>query len=196
MTGCHDYECAESARAEERTIVPVDLTLAHAYIPALSCIMRSSIMIFVVSRPWATMSIPIHVLLCLFLFADRVIRNENIFDSNSLMSTIAASSLLNTFRADGTLSQGMVVSDNWALGCRIIYCAASVLLLLNYDVGVAVVDSTSKGRLGKIVSRPFTALLHCALLSFVLQTPLSADSVGTHSVGTRSFAFMLLSLCW
>lgn len=80
--------------------VPVDLKLAHTYLPALICLCKGSALILLISRQWVSQNVPVLIILCILLYMDRVVRDENIFDSNALLSTILVSHAINMFRMD------------------------------------------------------------------------------------------------
>lgn len=193
-SGFDTDDCEKSSNAQ----MPVDLRLAHTYVPALSCLTRSSLLVLLISRPWSAASVPVHTLLCICLLADRVIRHESIFDSNSLMCTIAAASFVNTLRTgpmDGALT---IVNEHQRLASNVAYAGISLLLLLGYDVGSMGIESAFKTGLGvaNLPSRPLTVVLHCVLLALAVQTKLSPDAMGTHSIMFRSYAFLCLSVGW
>lgn len=81
------------------TSTPVDLRLAHTYLPAFSCLVRATVLIVVLSRQWGIESVPLQIVLALVLYIERVVRNENIFDSNAVLCSILGAHVINLFRA-------------------------------------------------------------------------------------------------
>ena len=77
----------------------IDLTLASSYIPALSCLARSTVLIMVMSRDWAFHSLPLLMLLCLVLYVERIVRRETILDSSALVCTLLAAHIINICRS-------------------------------------------------------------------------------------------------
>ena len=63
------------------------------------CLLRTSFVIVLMSREWATHSIPTLILLGIFLYVDRVVRQELIFDSSALTSTVFVTHVLNICRS-------------------------------------------------------------------------------------------------
>lgn len=54
----------------------VDLRLAQTYVPAFTCLLRCSVLIILLSRPWACYSLPLHACLGAAIYVDRVARSE------------------------------------------------------------------------------------------------------------------------
>lgn len=78
---------------------PVDFSLASTYIPGILCLLRTSLIIILMSREWATHSIPTLILLSIFLYVDRIVRQEIIFDSSALTCTVFVTHVLNICRS-------------------------------------------------------------------------------------------------
>lgn len=77
----------------------VDLTLASTYIPAITCLLRTTMLVVLMSRDWATHSMPTLIILGIFMYVDRVVRQEIIFDSSALTCTVYAMHVLNLCRS-------------------------------------------------------------------------------------------------
>lgn len=79
--------------------MPVDLRLAQTYVPAFTCLLRCSVLIILLSRPWACYSLPLHACLGAVIYVDRVARSEVILDSNAMMGTLLVAHTVNAFRS-------------------------------------------------------------------------------------------------
>lgn len=77
----------------------VDLRLASTYIPALTCLIRTSIVLVLISREPVVHSTPALIGLGLVLYLDRIVREEVIFDSSALTYTIFVAHVLNLSRS-------------------------------------------------------------------------------------------------
>lgn len=169
----------------------VDFSLASTYIPGILCLLRTSLLTIIMSREWATHSIPTLILLGIFLYVDRIVRQEVIFDSSALTCTLFVAHLLNICRSkiahvdplvaiaasQGTNSSTIgpaasspplgISSQSWWVEQQVIfvaYSAVSTLLLLNIDVSAIALPSKSASFscFAPIVFHPSEAS-HCLL---------------------------------
>lgn len=76
----------------------VDLRLASTYVPALTCLIRTSMVLLLISRESITRSTPALIGTGLALYLDRIVRQEVIFDSSALTCTIFVAHVLNLCR--------------------------------------------------------------------------------------------------
>ena len=99
----HHLQSASAAASNGPTSImkaaAVDLTLASTYIPAITCLLRTTMLVVLMSRDWATHSMPTLIILGIFMYVDRVVRQEIIFDSSALTCTVYAMHVLNLCRS-------------------------------------------------------------------------------------------------
>lgn len=154
-----DSSSRKNRRGGQILNMAVDLTLASTYLPALLCILRSSVLIVLMSRERVTHSMPILILIGIILYVERILRQEVIFDSSALTCTVFAIHVLNICRSsiahiDGEISATATSSNisssalfesssvrdgdlmmgihGWV--CMVMYSASSILLLLDFDL--------------------------------------------------------------
>ena len=160
---------SSSHQLQQQQQVPVDLTLASTYVPAILCLLRASFLIVIMSRDWTTHNMPALIIIGIMLYVDRVVRQEIIFDSSALTCTIYAVHVLNLCRSriahiDAPLldvqwpllnnvthassqQQQQIVMAAWQHHLAMVaYSVASVLLLM--DVDIASLAWPSKGKYG------------------------------------------------
>jgi hypothetical protein len=77
----------------------VDFTLASTYVPGILCLVRTSLIIVLMSREWATHSILTLIFLGMCLYVDSMVWQEVIFDSSALTCTIFVTHVLNICRS-------------------------------------------------------------------------------------------------
>lgn len=83
----------------------MDLRLARTYIPGFACLAKGLVLIFILSRPWVFMNIQFHVGLCILLYFNRIMRHEEIFDSNAMLFCIVIAHAINMYRFTHPLAQ-------------------------------------------------------------------------------------------
>lgn len=93
-----DHDCNDDG-CEGRSAPVVDFSLASTYVPGILCLLRTAFVIVLMSREWATHSIPTLIILGIFLYVDRIVRQEVIFDSSALTCTIFVTHVLNICRS-------------------------------------------------------------------------------------------------
>jgi hypothetical protein len=89
----------------------VDLTLASTYLPAVTCLIRSALVIFLISRESVMRSVAALIGTGIALYLDRLIRRESIFDSSALTCTVFVAHVLNLCRSGGIATGGAVSAD-------------------------------------------------------------------------------------
>lgn len=77
---------------------PVDLSLATTYVPGFYCLLRGTVLVLAIIK--YPLSVPTLMVLCMFLYVDRSVRRESIFDGNAVLCAILAAHILNVFRSD------------------------------------------------------------------------------------------------
>lgn len=197
-------------RTSERA--PVDLRLAKTYMPGLSCLARGTVLILVMSRPWASLNVPLLMIFCTILYIDRAVRVEGIFDSNALLCTLLASHAANIFRSDPENHQLFIAdgatgpNDLRAIAFQACFVVFSLTLLAGIDPftvsqyaarGILHTgpDSETQHHVG--VCRGYIVVLNGVLLMCVIQTPLERSSVVSPvQIMIRGYGFLLLSLAW
>ena len=195
-------------------------------------------------------SLPTLILLGILLYVDRIVRQEVIFDSSALTSTVFVTHVLNVCRskiahidpsssllltpaafdalqplqtsnytsqfidATAAVASTYSVQSSWWWQQQVflaIYCAASILLLLNLDVSVYAVPP--KSSCSPVI--PFflghahtatnhqqqlhvsTIVLHCLFVGTLLQIPVGREEfMVPWKIMLRSFVFTSLSICW
>lgn len=88
----------------------VDLRLASTYIPACNALFKATCLILAVAHIHADdhRIIAILILLCVPLYIDKILTQENIFDCNSMLCTLHASYMINAIRH--ILGKGMFLA--------------------------------------------------------------------------------------
>ena len=188
--------------------VPVDLRLAKTYMPALSCLARGTVLILIVSRPWASLNVPLLMVFCTILYIDRAVRVEAIFDSNALLCTLLASYAANIFRSDPENHQLLISSvtttaattvsgpsDIWSIGLQACFVVFSLTLLAGIDPFTMSTEIQQQSAFS--ACKGYVVILNGILLMCVIQTPLDRSSVVSPvQILIRGYGFLLLSLAW
>ena len=163
---------------------PVDLALAHTYIPGITCLVRAAFLIMSITLPSVMPSGPVLLVVATVLFLDRSIRLENIFDSNAVLCTLHASYMIQSIRQ---CSKPMFVAP------PILFSAAQSLLIaiatvLTLDLQILPLYD------GKF--KRTAIILETVLLSFIIQAPCEYSATTGKSLTIQSFVFVMLSLTW
>lgn len=163
---------------------PVDLALAHTYIPGITCLLRAALLI--IAMTW-TERLPTGTVLLVvstFLFLDRSIRLENIFDSSAVLCTLQASYMI---KSTIQCSQPMFTSVPMVFSAaQSLLIAISTLLVMDFNV-----LPLCSGKHKRLV-----ITLQAVLLSLIMQSPaVTVPTIG-RVVTIQSFVFVVLSLVW
>jgi hypothetical protein len=176
-----------------RTIV--DLQMAQTYIPAFFCIMKSSVLIFLLCSTYVSNHILIQLSLIIFLYIDRVVRNEAIFDSNAILCNILTFYIINNFRSvENTKPHRYLSVSAVPVICHIlqgIYCSSAVLLFFGCETYPCIIRKTHSH-----TAKPYIIIMHGVLLVCIVQLPEHGIAFNQHFTITRSYAFLLLSIAW
>lgn len=172
--------------------VPVDMTLAHTYIPAIACIMKATAFILVVANSSAILYPPILMGSASVLMIDRIVRAESIFDSNALLCAILASYVIDSIRIQheqSLLFHGPYGSRYQAVAS---FVCALVSIALVLDAPWIQAQASSP-----LSQKSWTLVLQIFTLFIVSQTPLQDEHRAEHDhVMMRSFMFLFLSVMW
>jgi hypothetical protein len=76
----------------------VDLQLAQTYVPGLYCLLRSSIVILLMTRANVSEDMSLLLVMSIIIYVDRTFRRESIFDSNAVTISVLLSHMLNLLR--------------------------------------------------------------------------------------------------
>lgn len=168
----------------------VDLTMAHTYIPAIGCMLRSSALILVVANTSIIQSPPSMMLIVGLLLVDRFTRSELIFDSNAIPLTLAVSYATDMVRIRSEEQLLLnIPSAYWIKGaCSWLCLALSCLLIVEPD----------QLRAGPVtIQSPVFLALQSALVLALCQTPLQDEHRDHHDqVMSRSFLFLSICIAW
>jgi hypothetical protein len=180
----------------------VDLKLAQTYVPGLYCLLRSSIVILFMTRSNVSEDMPILMVMSIFVYIDRTIRNESIFDSNAITMSILFSHMFNLLRVrEVPVETAFVVvyADNTTgltrLGTAIqsIYCVTSAFLISDCNIGHVF---SSKQSLEKRDNTGYHLFIHAILMCTIVFIHINPVSMNQIQTNCRSFAFTCLSILW
>lgn len=163
---------------------PVDLSLAHTYIPGITCLLRATLLIITITLP------PVHppgtvllaVAICLLL--DRTIRLENIFDSNALLCTLHAAYVIQWIRQCS--KPHFIIPPILFTAAQCISIAIATLLIL--DLKILPLHSGKYKRIA--------ITLQAGLLALIVQAPTAANTTTNSPMCVQSFVFTILALVW
>jgi hypothetical protein len=175
----------------------VDLKLAQTYVPGLYCLLRSSIVILFMTRSNVSEDMPMLMVMSIFVYIDRTIRNESIFDSNAITMSILFSHMFNLLRVREVPVETAFVDTNGLtrLGTAIqsIYCAMSALLISDYNIGHIF---SNKQSLEKKDNAVYHLFIHAMLMCTIVFIHINPSSMNQIQTNCRSFAFTCLSILW
>lgn len=167
---------------------PVDLALAHTYIPALYCLFKTSVLILLVANTGAVRRAPLLMLISTPIFVDRVTRPESIFDSNSLLCTLHVSYLVECIRlehADSLFLASSPETHGWWQRHGVVWAVQSLAVA---TCTALIIDCPGLANKGVFVQ----GLVFAALT----QVPVAHDDVVNKVVMARSWSFVALCLVW
>ena len=172
------------------TQLPVDLKMAHTYIPGILCIAKATVLVVTVSNSGAIRHLPTLLLFAFPLYLDRVTRSETIFDSNSLLCALFSSFLMDSARAEhtGDLALHQIIPAVWGYGmsCALVLLSAGITAeiqpLVHADAG--------------IIGRSWVLVLQSMLLVGTMQANPTEDRSDQRQLCLRSSVFVVLCLIW
>jgi hypothetical protein len=181
----------------------VDLQLAQTYVPGLYCLLRSSIVILFMTRSNVSEDMPILMVMSVLIYVNRTIRNESLFDSNTVTMSVLLSHMFNLLRVREVPVETMFVAvyppDNvmgltkLGAGIQFIYCVMSAILVSDYRIGGIFSGKTSQENNHNVT---FTLLLHAVFMSTMVFIHISLTSMNQVNTIGRSMAFTCLSILW
>jgi hypothetical protein len=169
----------------------IDLRMACTYIAGLVCLLKSSLIIWILSRSWAIENMKIHVGLYLYIIVDRIIHEDGVFDTNTVLASVLIMQTINVFRSDPTfhLSQ----EHMWNQAIVIVYSITCIALTADVDIVQIYMGMSS---IRTIILRTSTILTHCILFTCVLFSKPTSNIIAMNWIVIRSTAFVILSIIW
>jgi hypothetical protein len=180
----------------------VDLKLAQTYVPGLYCLLRSSLVILFMTRANVSEDMSMLMIMSIFIYVDRTIRNESIFDSNAVTMSILLSHMFNLLRVREVPVETMFVvvyADNTIgltkLGAVVqgMYCVISICLIADYNMGYLLSGKPCQEKKDNVIYPLFAHTVLMTVIVFIHINPTSMNQIQTNS---RSFAFTCLSILW
>jgi hypothetical protein len=196
------YEDSYSQPSRMSTMNPrgpiVDLKLAQTYVPGLYCLLRSSIVILVMTRTNISEDMSSLLIMSIILYVDRTIRNESIFDSNALTMSVLLGHIFNLLRIREVPidSQFVNVHDDktttltkLGVTVQLLYCLISWVSVSDWNIANLCPTLTP-------VLHSYTVCIHALFLSTMIFMHMSKESTTQLLTIVRSISFTLLSILW
>jgi hypothetical protein len=180
----------------------VDLQLAQTYVPGLYCLLRCSIVILFMTRSNVSEDMSMLMIMSIFLYVDRTIRNESIFDSNAVTMSILLGHMFNLLRVREVPVDTVFVvvyPDNTTgptklgIAVQVIYCIISAVFITDYNIGHVLSGKTLVEKKDNVIYPLFVNAALMIAIVFIHINPTSMNQIQTNS---RSFAFTCLSILW
>ena len=180
----------------------VDLQLAQTYVPGLYCLLRSSMVILLMTRSNVSEDMSILMVMSICIYVDRTLRIESIFDSNAVTMSILLSHMFNLLRVREVPVETMFVIvypdktiglTKLGIAIQCVYCVLSALLVADYRIGDIFSVTKSLPETNHNVS---TLCTHAVLMSMMVFVHINAASMDQPNTIGRSLAFTALSILW